>query len=619
MHAKAQSLVNEALLHQQAGRLDRASTLYATVRRSFPQCFEAWCFAGAAALQLNRHKEAATLLKQALVLNPRSAMANLFLGTVEMQLGATLEAEKHLQLAANLSPKDPNVWWQLGQGLLLNGDAEKTSQAFLRCLELNPKHADAWTGLGCVRLLQGRAAESAEHHSRSLSLNPNHPSAQFGRAQAYMACGRLGEAQADFAAHLARNPNDLDAASQRLLLLNYLPGLSREQLLAEHLAWANSFKQKLGPSKVFQAGDPEKKLRVAFLSPDLRTHSVAFFLEPLLAALDRSQFEIILYHNHPTVDATSQRLRALAALWRNLVGQTEDAAAATIYADAPDVLFDLTGHTGYNRTALFARRLAPVQIAYLGYPNTTGLQAMDYRFTDSIADPEGESEPFYTEKLIRFSTTAWSYASPPTAPEIGPPPVEKSGRITFGCFNNVCKLSPGTLKLWARLLDELPDARLLVKSIGLSREVFLKLLEKPGLNPARVELLSAAPTTAEHLGCYARIDIALDPFPYHGTTTTCEALWMGVPVITLAGDRHASRVGVSLLNAVGHSELVAKNDNDYVAIAKALASDTARLGRLRTSLRSEMLSSPLMRHDEQAANFGRAIRACWRNFCEGHK
>lgn len=618
-NAKPQMLVNEALLHQQAGRLDRALTLYATVRRSYPKCFEAWCFAGAAAIQLNKLPEAVLLLKQAVALNPRSSLANLCLGTAEMQTGARAEAAHHLLQAANLSPRDANVWSQLGQCLSLSGNMDQAQEAFQKCIALNPNHADAWTAMGYVRLMQGHASEAVELHSRALALNPRHTSALFARGQARLLCGQLTEALADFDAHLAANPGDLEASSQRLLLLNYLPEKKENELLAEHLAWGKAAAKRAGKPASFPPGDPEKKLRVAFLSPDLRTHAVAFFLEPLLQHLDPTGFEIVLYHNHPVVDTVSERLRSRAALWRNLVGQTEDSAAGTIRADAVDVLFDLTGHTGFNRTALFARRLAPVQIAYLGYPNTTGLDTMDYRFTDGFADPAGKADSSYTEKLVRFSSTAWAYAPAATAPDTEPLSTSSDRGITFGCFNNICKISGDTLALWRRLLEETPGSRLILKSVALPREAFTRLVETARLDPGRIDLLSATAGVAEHLRCYNRVDVALDPFPYNGTTTTCEALWMGVPVVSLAGNRHASRVGISLLNAVGHPEWVADNFDDYIAIAKKLSADREGLRRIRAGLRSEMSASPLLRHTDQAAHFGNAIRRCWREFCQKAK
>jgi protein O-GlcNAc transferase len=352
----------------------------------------------------------------------------------------------------------------------------------------------------------------------------------------------------------------------------------------------------------------------------LRAHSCAYFLEPLLQHLDRQQFELYLYHDHFRVDAVSLRLQAQAAVWRNLVGQPGPAVEQIIRADAPDILIDLAGHTGMNnRLALFARRLAPVQVTYLGYPNTTGLPAMDYRFTDAVADPVGEADRFATERLVRFAPTAWTYAAPPDAPAVNVRPSSPDTPVTFGCFNNLAKLTDAMLAAWAKVLHGVPGSRLWLKGSGLgdraTRAGYLERFARLGLPAERITLLDRTAETASHLAMYHEVDVALDTFPYHGTTTTCEALWMGVPVVTLAGDRHMSRVGASLLTAIGHAEWIAASADDYVRIATDLALDRGRLGAIRAGLRQEITRSPLGDHRAQADLFGAALRSCWKKWC----
>jgi predicted O-linked N-acetylglucosamine transferase (SPINDLY family) len=357
---------------------------------------------------------------------------------------------------------------------------------------------------------------------------------------------------------------------------------------------------------------------VAFLSADLRQHSVAYFIEPLLAHLDHAEFEIFLYHDHANVDAISQRLRALAVQWRHVAGQPAEALERLIRADAPDLLVDLAGHTGYNRLPVLARRLAPVQVTYLGYPDTTGVQTMDYRLVDAVTDPEGDAEPLHTEKLVRFAPLAWCYAPPATAPDVALPPCAGGG-VTFGCFNNFAKVTDGALTAWGRLLAAVPGGQLVLKGAGLTepetQASIAPRLAAAGIAPARIRFLEHTKTNAEHLACYAQVDVALDTFPYHGTTTTCEALWMGVPVVSLAGDRHASRVGASLLRAIGHPEWVAADWEDYATKAAALAAEPAKLAAIRAGLRDELRRSPLLDHAGQAARFSAALRAMWREAC----
>jgi predicted O-linked N-acetylglucosamine transferase (SPINDLY family) len=351
-------------------------------------------------------------------------------------------------------------------------------------------------------------------------------------------------------------------------------------------------------------------VRLAFLSPDLRRHAVATFLEPLVEHIDRGRFEIFLYHDHHRVDEVSHRLKSRADRWCNFVGQGDATVAAAVRADAPDVLVDLAGHTHHNRMALLAQRLAPVQVNYLGYANTTGLDAMDFRFTDPVSDPEGEADALHTERLVRFAPVAWAFSPPADSPEVAPPPSAAGAPFTFGCFNNLSKVNAATLALWSRVLDAVPGSRLLLKGLRLDEARMRARLDAAGIPAERAVLLAPVASTREHLAAYSQVDVALDPHPYNGTTTTCEALWMGVPVVTLRGDRHASRVGTSLVNAIGHAEWSADSEVDYVRLAAGLAGDAARLAAIRAGLRARMTASPLLDHAGQAARFGAAIEAC---------
>ena len=355
------------------------------------------------------------------------------------------------------------------------------------------------------------------------------------------------------------------------------------------------------------------------LSPDLREHACAYFIEPLLRHLDREQFEIYLYHDHFREDAVSARLKAHAAVWRNFVGQPAAVVEKTIRADNPDILIDLAGHTGLNRLPLFARRLAPVQATYLGYPDTTGVPAMDCRFTDAVADPVGEADKFATEQLVRLTGSAWTYAPPADAPEVAPAPCLKNEHVTFGCFNNLAKVTDPTLALWGKILREVPDSRLRIKGKGFGdaavRKQYEERMSRLGLPVDRVDLLERTAEAKDHLALYNEVDVALDTFPYHGTTTTCEALWMGVPVVTLVGEAHMSRVGASLLSSVGHSTWGAKTEAEYFQIAISLAKNRAALAATRSGLREQMRQSDLLAHQAQACRFGQALRECWSEWC----
>jgi predicted O-linked N-acetylglucosamine transferase (SPINDLY family) len=425
----------------------------------------------------------------------------------------------------------------------------------------------------------------------------------------------MEEAVADYGQFLELQPGHHEARSYRLFALHNLDGFSREQLFAEHVAFGRAVETGAIPA-LANSPDPVRRLRVAVLSPDLRAHACAHFIAPLLRHLDPEKFELYLYHDHFREDAVSRRLRSVAAVWRNFIGQPGPEVERAIRTDAPDILIDLAGHTGMtNRLPLFARRLAPVQITYLGYPNTTGLTDMDYRFSDAIADPEGGADLWHTEELVRFAPTAWTYEPPADMPETPPLPCADGGPVTFGSFNALSKVTARTLHLWRDVLAAVPNSRLMLKSFGLDFTTWKSRLAAHGIEPHRVSLLPPTRSVAEHLACYAGIDVALDPFPYQGTTTTCEALWMGRPVVTLCGDRHASRVGASLLTAVGHPEWIASNASFYVHIAAGLARDPGRLGEISRALRGRAAASPLGDHRGQAARFGRALRGCWQARC----
>ncbi len=651
--AQTLSLLQSAVALHQVGRLDEADVLYAKVRRVQPQNFDANHLAGTLALQQNRLTDAADLLARAQKLNPRSAPCAMRLGATWNALGKFTEAEPVLRRASSLDPKMPEALLHLGHALRALGRIDEALAMYSRATEVSPSHAEAyevlgavladtkgaaaaepplrmavelqperavaWLNLGLVLTNLGRLGEGLNCLDRALKLDPQLHHVHAARG---IALERMYELTAAVDAHaraIAGNPRNFEARSARLVALHYLDGISREALHAEHTAFGEAAGTER-PREFRGDHDPERRLRVAIVSADLRAHSVAYFLEPLLANLDRERFEVFLYHDHAQTDAVSARLRGYAAQWRQVAGLTHDMLEKVILADSPDIALDLGGHTGLNRLALFARRLAPVQATYLGYPNTTGVAAMDYRLVDGVTDPEGEADAFHTEQLLRFAPTAWAYAPPDFAP--APERRATEGGVVFGCFNNFAKVSDATLRAWAQLLARVPDSRLVLKGHGLGtpalREAAQKRFAAAGLPPERVQLLERTRTQEEHLLAYHSVDIALDTFPYHGTTTTCEALWMGVPVITVAGDRHASRVGLSLLRAVGHEEWVASDWADYVSCAAKLATDPAQLAALRESLRPAMQASPLLDHAAQAARFGDALREMWRNHVAGY-
>lgn len=639
-----QQNLNQAVRFLQSGKPKDAIAPASMARRLQPRNFDGWFLGGVAALQCQPALEAVELLGQAVQLNPTHAVASLRYASALMAAGRAEAAEEHLAGQVERLGKLGEYWSILGESYEALGRREQAVEAarrwvalcpndalghetlaerlvklegmvaaephFRRALALDPKLTRGWSNLGIACAEQGKIAESFGCFARARALDPRWRFSYSGRALALLRSYRMQDAADEYAALLAVLPADLEAASNRLMTLNYLEQESPSSLAAAHFEYGARFSQP-GPAPIHA----HERLRVGFVSPDFRTHSCAWFVEPVFRHLDRSQFEIFLYHNHRTVDGVSTRLQALADSWKHVAGLSSAQLLALIRRDEIDLLVDLAGHTSHNSLPVFAQRAAPVQINYLGYPNTTGLREIDYRLVDPVTDPTAADDALHSEKLIRFSPTAWAYQPPPHAPACSIPPSLSGRPVTFGTFNNFAKVTDTCLREWSRLLEAVPGSQLVLKSPGLERaEVageVLRRVSAAGIAPERVTLRDRMASEVEHLALYQSIDIALDTAPYNGTTTTCEALWMGVPVVTLRGDRHAGRVGASLLQAVGHPEWIAANWADYHAIAVGLAGSGDTLLAIRQNLRAEMTSSLLLDHHGQATRLGQTLVNLW--------
>jgi protein O-GlcNAc transferase len=623
MHpGNVQQLIDRAIEHRQTGRLAEAGRMSRQILAAAPKNFAALCLAGEIAHVQGRIKDALELLHRAADIDPKSASCRMSLGAALIAAGQWAGAEKQLREAVLQKPDLAEAWSNLAIALRFQARLVQAVECHQRAIHLAPRSTDGWLNYGITLNQMGQFAVALRVFENVLATDPGDVAAHFGRGLALENINRIAEANGEYARCLAREPRLHKARSCRIFALHYVDHYSREQIFADHVAYGKAVGSF--PMPVFtNSAEPGRRLRVAILSPDLRMHSCAFFLEPILKHLDRERFELLLYHDHFSEDAISGRFRALGNCWRNFFGQSDALVEQTIRSDRPDILIDLAGHSGSaTRLPLYARQLAPVQISYLGYPDTTGLPAMDYRFTDPIADPPGdEADRFATERLVRFAPTAWAYLPPAHAPEPDAPPPTKRTPVRFGSFNNLPKINDTTLQLWADVLRANPGSELLIKGSfpegdPTVQNSFLKGFAAAGVSPNQVRLVNRTNDIEAHLEMYRQVDVALDTFPYHGTTTTCEALWMGVPVVTLKGDRHASRVGASLLSAVGHPEWIAADKASYVRIATELASDPIHLAVLHSRLRDDMKRSPLLDHAGQAARFGAALRACWIDWCK---
>jgi predicted O-linked N-acetylglucosamine transferase (SPINDLY family) len=408
--------------------------------------------------------------------------------------------------------------------------------------------------------------------------------------------GRIEEAIAAYRRALEIRPGDQWAHSNMLIAMNSRPPSEHGGgLLAEHVEWARRHAAGLYPAGTARFGNDSsqgRRLRVGYVSPDFRRHSVAYFVQPILAGHDHQQFEVFCYASVRRPDEVTAALKSQADQWRDIAAMSDEQAAEMIRADRIDILVDLAGHTANHRLTLFARRAAPVQVTYLGYPNTTGLATMDYRLTDAAADPPGTTESHYTERLVRLPHGFLCYMPPGHAPEPRAMSAANGSPITFASFNNLAKVTQAMVGLWAKILRRVPDSILLLKAGALADQATQARVraefDRHGIGADRIELRGREPSPARHLAMYHRVDVALDTSPYNGTTTTCEALWMGVPVVTLAGQSHASRVGASLLTCADLAMLIARGEEEYVAIVSQLAHDLERRLALAATLRQKM-------------------------------
>lgn len=613
---------------------------------------------GNALLALNDFAAAEQSFRQALACDSRYAEAWCNLALLLNRAGKYEEAEQAARTALEIRPGFAGALSNLGSILLNLGRFVEGVAAYRQAVELQPDLIEAQINLATAVEEPGRLIIAMDHFRRILAHQPDSYSALMRMAQGHLALREHDLAEDYVQKVLAIKPDSLDA---HILLASIAAaqGLNRRALDINRQAQALGARQAAQMMAVFHSlysdqtddaqiydvaqslvreytkdreswpqtrktasgmpwnkRDPARKLRIAYVSKDFARHSVAYFLEPVIRHHDREKVTVYCYANlfHP--DAITERFQQLADVWRDIAMLGDDDLEKMVMEDEIDILVDLSGYTIGGRLSLFARKPAPVQVSYLGYPATTGLTAIDYRLIDAVTDPIGQSEAFYAEKLRRLPDCFLTYQPMQDAPEVAPAPFLQNGGITFGSFNTAHKVTERVVEVWSRILHAVPNSRLMLKSLTFSSErgkaYFMSLFAAQGLSAERVELFDWYPETSGHLGLYGKIDIALDPFPYNGTTTTCEALWMGVPVITLKGNRHLSRVGTSLLTQMGATELIADTVDDYVQRVIDLANDPDRMVAWRTHMRARMQASPLLDH----AGFTRKLEAAYREMMD---
>lgn len=564
--------------------------------------------------QRGRMEQALASLRLLLKVRPDDPDALAAIGLLLVQSGQLQQAIRHLTKAVTGHPHAPGAHTNLANALLGAQRFTEAARHYEQALGLEPAHRNAILGLVIARTRLEDADGALVIADRGLALEPNWPRLQMARALALAAADRVEEAVASTESFLRTHPDLPELRQQMLFLLNYTSRPAPE-LTALHCEYGRSVSRRGTPART--AADPERPLRVGILSSDLRTHSVGYFAEPCIANVPAG-WTIACFATTPVQrdDPMTQRFMALADRWVD-AANLDDATLDSAIRDAGiDVLVELNGHSSGNRLAALDRKPAPVIVTAIGYPNTTGHPCVDWRIVDSVTDPPG-TESHCTEGLLRLDPCFLCYVPPRDAPAPGMP--SPDGALTFGSFNLASKIREETVALWARALSSVPGSRLLLKSRSMQDPALCSRLlarfKRGGIDPARVEAIGYTKDTNSHLGLYSRVHVALDTAPYNGTTTTCEALWMGIPVVTIEGDRHAARVGASLLRAAGLPELVARTPEEFAAIAGSLAQDRGRLDSLRTGLRGRLRESTLLDAAGYSGRFHALLRTAWRAYC----
>ncbi|OGI39148.1 MAG: hypothetical protein A2140_03225 [Candidatus Muproteobacteria bacterium RBG_16_62_13] len=633
------------------GQFAEAKPLYQRIRELDPSDPEAWYALGWIDFHVGAHDSAEHHIRHLTELRPEDVQAHFMLGNILRQDGRIDESVKYFQLAVQYDPSHFQSWANLGDALDTLGKHREATDCYRHGLKHAPNEAALHLGMGKVLQRQSKLDEAADCYRTAIAMAPGFTPAyqnlgvleaqrgqydkaiqQYRQAQALdprdaevlsnlgnalKGQGRLEEAMECYRMALRINPQHLVSHSNLLLSLNYLPDIDNTTLLREHLGWSKS-RSVSSLNTVAESRDPDRRLRIGYLSPDFRTHSVAFFIEAAFREHDHGQYELYAYSDARSPDIMTEKLSGMVDQWRDTHNLSGERFCNQIIHDRIDILIELTGHTSGNRLSAIACKPAPIQATYLGYPCTTGLQAIDYLITDSWVDPPGV-EPYYVEKLVRLPHGFSCYNPPSACPPVNDLPATEAGKVTFSSLHGLVKLNDRVIQLWARMLGALPESRLILQAKAFAdeqtRKLFLERFEKHGVARQRMELLPFL-SLQEHLSVYHRVDMALDPFPWSGHTTSCHALWMGIPVVTLLGQTHAGRMVASALHQIGLSELISQSTDEYIEKTISLANDLPRLAELRRTMRERMLASPLCDGAGFTRELEAAYREMWVRYCE---
>lgn len=605
---------------QAIGDADQAVEAFRRAIALNPLMVEAHVNLGIALQGLGRRDAAVACYEAAIQCRPDYALAHGNLGTVLKELGRREEALAAYETSVRLNPRYAISFSNMGTLLAEMKRYADAETAYREAIRLKPLHAKFHYNLANLHKDQFWRGEAEAGYRRAIEIDPQLANAYVNLGIVLQDQGRIGEARELFKQATEMDPNGTIGLSNRLMNELYQPDTTPEQFLELLDVWHKRQERPLmaarRPHK--NVRDPLRRLRVGFVSADFGVHPIGRLMTHVLNGLDPAEFESYCYSHRTVSDVVTEKLKRAAHYWRNVFHVDDDALAEQIRRDEIDILVDLSGHTAGNRLLVFARRPAPVQVTWMGYAASTGLHAMDWLLTDAWLVPP-DCDRFYREKIWRLPLSGACYALPEEAPPVGSLPCRKTGSVTLSCFNNPIKITQPTMLAWGRILHQLPTARLILKYQGLhdptTRQSISERLESVGIDPSRVELAGMSPLP-EMLACYQSIDLALDPFPYTGGTSTILALWMGVPVVSLFGPTLASRQTYSILASAGLESLVVDNVDAYVERAVTLAQDQERLGELRAELRRRMVESPFCNPGKFMPTLGPAFRGMWRQWCE---
>lgn len=613
-HADALHLLG--VLAMRAGNNDAALALISQAIERQPVSGEYWRDLGLVLAKSRRLKEAAGAFSRAVALRPESADAHYNLGLALFETGELANSISAYEQAARLNPRAPNIQNNLGNALFYSGKFADAAEHFRAAIALDPTHIESLDNLGNAMSALGEMSAAIAAYRNAIEIRPDYLNTHSNLAGVLREIGRIDESLASYEAARKIAPQNAAIHSNLIYTLNFLPEVTPQRILEEHHRFDA---EHIGPlAKNIRPHennrDPDRPLRIGYVSPDFRGHIAGWMLSPILEHHDRASFQIICYSNSLQTDAITQRIKSLADDWRSIFGIGDEAAENLIRQDKIDILVDLSMHSADNRLPLFGRKPAPVQISYLGYCGASGISTIDYRLSDPHLDC-AETESDYAEKTLFLPQTYWCYQPGEQIVNPSDSPLKTAGYVTFGCLNNFAKISLPVQKLWAEILRQVPESRLLIHcQNGDHRDEFKSRFADWGVNSDRLEFASRQPWE-KYMRQYDQIDIALDPFPFAGGITTCDALWMGAPVVTLAGNLSIGRSGKSILTNLGLPELIARDSEQYISIAVALANDADRLQNLRAGMRQRMSESPLMNAPQFARELQECYRTAWREWC----